>query len=132
MGNNSRHTYFLKFWLPVYLYAGLIFIYSSLSSPPPLAPPILYGDKLLHAFEYAILGYLIARAAKNSSSPVLRSHFRIFAVCIAVLYGLSDEFHQYFVPGREAEALDVLADGAGAFIGQLLLTGKRGQAPFCV
>jgi VanZ family protein len=107
--------------LPVYLYAGLIFIYSSLSFPPPLAPPILYGDKLLHLFEYAILGYLIARAARNSSSLKLRMHFRIFAVSIAIAYGLSDELHQYFVPWREAEVLDVLADGAGAFLGQLLL-----------
>ncbi len=123
MGNSFRYTHFLRFWLPVYLYAGLIFIYSSLSSPPPLAPPILYGDKLLHLVEYALLGYLIARAAKNSSSLKLRAHFRIGAVCIAILYGLSDEFHQYFVPGREVEVLDVLADGVGAFLGQLLLRG---------
>ncbi len=116
----SPKAIFLKFWLPVYLYAGLIFIYSSLSSPP-LAPKILHGDKLLHLVEYAILGYLIARAARNASSPQLRTHFRIFAVCVAVLYGLTDEFHQYFVPGREADSLDLLADGAGAFLGQILL-----------
>jgi len=82
---------------------------------------MLHGDKLLHLVEYAILGYLVARAAKNSSSLRLRANFRIFAVAFAVIYGLSDELHQYFVPGREVEILDVLADGAGAFLGQILV-----------
>ena len=112
----------MKFWLPVYLYAGVIFFYSSLSTPP-ITLNILYADKLLHLVEYAILGYLIARAAKNSSSARLRADFRIFAVYTAVLYGLINEFHQCFVPGREADILDILADGAGAFFGQLFLRG---------
>ena len=123
MPNKSGYFHFSKFWLPVYLYAGLIFIYSSLAHPPPLAPKILYGDKLLHFVEYAILGYLIARAAKNSSSLKLRTHFRIFAVGIAFLYGVSNEFHQYFIPERDGEILDVLADGLGAFFGQIFLRG---------
>ena len=120
MLKSYRGAIFLKFWLPVYLYAGLIFIHSAQSSAP-FVPEILYGDKLLHFVEYAILGYLIARAAKNSSSLKLRVHFRIFAVSLASLYGLSDEFHQYFVPGREVEILDVLADAAGAVFGQMFL-----------
>ncbi|MBU3933098.1 MAG: VanZ family protein [Candidatus Omnitrophica bacterium] len=120
MPDKSGYIRFLKFWLPVYLYAGLIFIYSAQSSVA-FVPEILYGDKLLHFVEYAILGYLIARAAKNSSSLQLRAHFRIFAVSLASLYGLSDEFHQYFVPGREVEILDALADAAGAVFGQMFL-----------
>ena len=120
MKPKSGYMHFLKYWLPVYLYAGLIFFYSSLSEPP-LRPVILHGDKLLHFVEYAILGYLIARAAKNSSSGKLRTHFRIFAVGLAFVYGLSDEFHQSFVPGRKVEILDVFADGLGAFLGQIFL-----------
>ncbi|MBN3038311.1 MAG: VanZ family protein [Candidatus Omnitrophica bacterium] len=113
---------FLKFWLPVYTYAALIFVFSSFS--PDLQPPvILHADKLLHLIEYAILGYLLARAAKNSSSLKLSAHFRVFAVCVAIIYGMSDEFHQYFVPGRGVESLDLVADGVGAFIGQLFLRG---------
>lgn len=119
---SCRGTIFLKFWLPVYLYAGLIFFLSSITSPP-LAPEILYVDKLLHLLEYAIFGYLIARAAKNCSSLKLSTHFRIFAVGLAFFYGLSDELHQYFVPGRMVEALDVFVDGLGAFFGQLLIKG---------
>ena len=122
MPKNSNRKHFLKFWLPVYVYAGLIFIHSSLSTPP-LVPRIWQGDKLLHLLEYAIFGYLIARAAKNAVSLELNAHFRIFAICVAVIYGLSDEFHQYFVPGRQADILDVLADGLGAFLGQMVLKG---------
>jgi VanZ family protein len=112
----------LRFWLPVYTYAALIFFFSSFSRPPQ-PPPIPHGDKLLHLVEYAILGYLLARAAKNSSSSKLKVHFRTFAVCVALLYGLSDEFHQSFVPGRVVEGLDVVADTIGAFLGQKFLRG---------
>ncbi len=77
----------------------------------------------MHLLEYAIFGYLIARAAKNSSAWKLQAHFRIFAVCLAVVYGLTDELHQYFVPGREVEFLDILADGTGAFLGQMVFRG---------
>lgn len=107
---------FVKYWLPVYVYAGLIFAYSGQSSVP-FVPKILLGDKLLHLLEYAILAYLLARAARNSTHPQLASNFRAFAVGTAFIYGFSDEIHQYFVPGRSAEALDLLADGLGAFIG---------------
>jgi VanZ family protein len=111
---------FLKFWLPVYLYAGLIFFHSA-QTYPPLMPKILYADKLFHFIEYAIFGFLLARAARCSSSVNLRTQFRIFAVGVAFLYGVSDEFHQYFVPGREVEFLDLVADSLGAFFGQLLI-----------
>ncbi|MBL7085343.1 MAG: VanZ family protein [Candidatus Omnitrophica bacterium] len=79
---------------------------------------------MLHLIEYAILGYLIARAAYNSANSSLKMHFRAFAVIIGFLYALSDEFHQYFVPGRYVEVLDVAADGLGAFVGQLFLRVK--------
>jgi VanZ family protein len=38
------------------------------------------------------------------------------ATAIAALYGVTDEFHQYFVPPRQVEALDVVADTIGAAI----------------
>lgn len=120
MAGKSDYTHFLKFWFPVYVYAGLIFVYSS-QSLISLAPPILHGDKLLHVVEYAILSFLIARAAINSSSLKLKAHFRLLGIILAFVYGISDEFHQYFVPGRVADILDVCADGAGALFGQFFL-----------
>jgi len=120
MANKSGYVHFLKFWFPVYLYAGVIFIYSA-QSDLSLAPRMLHGDKLLHLLEYAVLSFLIARAAVNSRSLKLKLHFRLLAISLAFVYGLSDEFHQYFVPGRCADVLDLFADGAGALLGQLAL-----------
>lgn len=120
MPDKSGYTHFLKFWFPVYVYAGLIFLYSS-QSVIRLAPRILHEDRLLHFVEYTILSFLIARAAMNSSSLKLKVHFRLFAVILAFVYGISDEFHQYFVPGRIPDILDVFADGAGALFGQLFV-----------
>lgn len=41
----------------------------------------------------------------------------LFAVLIASLYGVSDEFHQFFVPGRVASVFDVFADVVGSILG---------------
>ncbi|PZA07390.1 VanZ family protein [Meiothermus sp. PNK-Is4] len=64
-------------------------------------------DKFVHAGVYGLLGWLLA---KGSGSPR-------WGWAIAVAYGLSDEFHQSFVPGRQADVLDLLADSVGAFLG---------------
>lgn len=120
----SRWRHFLKFWLPVYVYAAFIFLQSSCSTLPFVSFVSLQSfnaDKLLHLAEYAILSYLIARAAKNSGHQGLKRHFRIFAVTATLFYGVTDEFHQYFVPGRCVECLDVVADGIGAYLGQFIL-----------
>ncbi|MFH1045711.1 MAG: VanZ family protein [Candidatus Omnitrophota bacterium] len=112
-----RWRNFGRFWLPVYGYAAVIFGLSALPATHRV-PPIFFADKLLHLLEYAILGYLLGRAAGHSENPGLKAHFRLFAVLVALLYGISDEFHQYFVPGRNVDVLDALADGLGALLGQ--------------
>lgn len=65
------------------------------------------GDKVTHAIEYAGLGFLLWKA--------LGSAIRAFLV--GALYGASDEFHQWFVPGREAGVPDWIADLFGVSIG---------------
>lgn len=71
-----------------------------------------------HLVSYAGLGWLLADAARaNGSTP--RQAIAI-ALVSAVLYGVSDEFHQSFVPGRHSDPLDVLTDGIGAALSLLL------------
>ena len=73
-------------------------------------------DKLQHAVEYAVLGFLAARAFDNSwrvSNKVLW----LGVVVFCVMYGVSDEFHQSFVPGRESDVGDCLADSIGGMLG---------------
>jgi VanZ family protein len=108
----------LKYWLPLYLYAGVIFYISSIQKPlPDISIP--YSDKFLHVIEYAVFGILAARAFKNSPREVLHRNFKILAILAAVAYGASDEFHQLFVSCRAGDVFDITADIVGGTIGAL-------------
>lgn len=71
----------------------------------------------MHAFEYAILGLLLARSILSMNSRSSDRYLVVLVVALATLYGISDEIHQGFVSGRIASPWDVVADGVGAFIG---------------
>jgi VanZ family protein len=117
----KRKRTLLSLWLPVVLYAGLIFLLSSLEHPPPLTEQIRFGDKMAHALGYGVFGFLLLRGLKRSGAP-----WPLFlAWGIATLYGVSDELHQYFVPGRDADLLDLLADSVGALVGGFAYLGAR-------
>jgi VanZ family protein len=109
---------FFKYWLPLYVYAGVIFYFSSIPRPLP-AISIPYFDKFLHLIEYAVFGVLAARAFKSSPREVLYKNFKILAVLTAVAYGASDEFHQLFVSCRVCDVFDLIADLAGGTIGTI-------------
>jgi VanZ family protein len=99
-------------WLPVVLWAALIF---GLSSIPNLSTDLGVWDLLLrkaaHATEYAVLGALLLRATALPAA----------AVACGILYAATDELHQSFVRGRHAAPLDLLIDSAGVVAGVLLL-----------
>ncbi|MBU4304068.1 MAG: VanZ family protein [Candidatus Omnitrophica bacterium] len=115
---------FRYYWLPVFVWAALIFSVSSISRFPEKAAPLFSCDKLAHMIEYAILAFLLARAFRNSDSQTRRKNFRILAVICAIVYGLSDELHQYFVPLRTPSAFDWLFDSIGAFLGPMVYREK--------
>jgi VanZ family protein len=100
-------------WLPAAGWASVIFL---LSSQPVLPSPPGMSDKLAHAITYGILGAacLFGLVAADWRRIVRRTS--VLAVIVAVLYGVSDEFHQAFVPGRTPDVLDVLADAVGAAV----------------
>lgn len=104
---------FGKYWFPVILYAGLIYYFSSLSHPLgeiSLAPG---WDKLIHLFEYAFLGLLLRRALLKASIYSLRQQAIFWTLIFGIAYGASDEFHQYFVPGRQTSLWDLIFNGLG-------------------
>lgn len=107
---------YLKYWFPVFVYSGIIFFLSSLPADVTKQMPFTVWDKLEHAIEYALLGFLVFRALRHTSS-LSRQAIWIVAVGFCICYGLSDEFHQSFVPGREVSRWDALADGIGGMIG---------------
>jgi VanZ family protein len=91
----------------------LIFLLSSRSSLPTglLFPG---ADLLAHAAVYGILSMFLAL---SFVPPQVASWNRVLLLTVLVtVYGVTDEYHQSFVPGRDASPWDVLADGAGGFI----------------
>jgi len=71
--------------------------------------------KTAHLSEYAVLGLLISLALDAYS--IARSKKFCMTLGISVLYAISDEIHQYFVPGRSAQFSDVAIDFCGAMLG---------------
>src|SRR3989338_10492611 len=90
-----------------------IFYVSSLPQPPVPAG----GDKPWHAFAYAGLAVVTARAVAGGLPRRLRLRSAGLAVAVAVAYAVSDEFHQMFVPARTADVFDLIADTAGVCAG---------------
>ena len=102
----------LRDWGPALLWAAAIFVASSRSSVPLPMPNNL--DKVAHAGAYTILGAALAwGAARTRMMPLL-------AVSIGMFYGVTDEVHQLFVPGRHFDLMDWLADSVGVTLGVAL------------
>lgn len=99
-------------WGPVLLQMALIFAASSIPNLKNL--PGGMSDKSGHSIGYALLGGLLLRAMAGGRLRGVTWTRGLAAIVLATLYGVSDEFHQLFVPGRSADRYDVLADCVGA------------------
>jgi len=101
----------ITYWLPALGYMGLIFFLSSQNIQTPY--PKFHIDKIIHSIEYFILANLIFFALKNTSAFSTRKII-ILSIILSTLYGISDEIHQYFVPGRCSDISDAFADMIGS------------------
>ncbi|OGM31672.1 hypothetical protein A2803_04555 [Candidatus Woesebacteria bacterium RIFCSPHIGHO2_01_FULL_44_21] len=104
----------IRFFLPVILWAGVIFAFSSY--PTGTTTEIYWQDfiikKMAHMVEYGVLTILSYRAFWNSGDG--KRNAMISAVALAVFYAITDEIHQSFTPGREPRARDIIFDTIGA------------------
>ena len=120
-----------KIIIPWLLLIGLcLLIFWQSSGPLPPQTPSLPGlDKLAHATVYALLAFVAARAFAtlpiSHHAPMLPWAAALFAA----LYGLSDEIHQSFVPGRSADVWDWVADVLGAIAGALCFRRQTARGP---
>ncbi len=147
IGRNKKNIYIAL----TVMYAGFIFYLSSQSQlnlpSSPFDLPILdrmaallaalgldsiivfaesvyrhqHMPKLAHVGIYFILGILLHLTFRNSEKALLRRYPAIFAFAIGILYGISDEIHQSFVPGRTPSVIDVVANGIGLVLAQIIL-----------
>lgn len=102
-------------WLPVFLWALLIFYLSS--QPQKHASDFFLLDfiikKSAHVGEYAVLYFLVFRATQKKW---------LTSLLIVLSYAISDEIHQAFVPGRTSKASDAFGfDMTGAIMGAFII-----------
>jgi VanZ family protein len=144
---------FIFEWVPVLLWAAIIFWASgdrmSFQHSSNIIGPFLHwlfpqmpGEhvhavvvfvrKLAHVSEYAVLTYLIWRLVRSyrsrDNSENICKEMRI-TLLVVIMYAASDEFHQHFVPTREASVRDVLIDTSGAILALTALWFKSHWRP---
>jgi VanZ family protein len=83
-------------------------------------PSFQFSDKVLHFAAYAVLGILFYRAFRTLPIQNNRRLLVALSIAAATLYGISDEIHQHFVPFRDADMLDAIANFLGAVFGVYL------------
>ena len=100
---------FLKLWAPVIFWCGLIFFLSHRPVPENFSESQTFSgiDIIYHILAYTPLALLVYRAKKSF----------LFTVFFVALYGLSDEIHQYCLPYRSFEVVDLVSDSMGGVIG---------------
>jgi len=106
---------FLYYWLPPILYCIFIYKVSSISSIS-VETSLPHIDKVYHVILYFILALLLYRAFANSFNPSNRRYMICITFILTILYGCTDEIHQYFVPLRNADIWDIFFDAIGACI----------------
>lgn len=104
-------------YLPMVIGCAAIFAVSSMPRPP--IPALLlfpHSDKVMHGIAYGVLGLLALFGARARAGGLTKGA-QLEAALVAVLWGVSDEVHQHFVPGRSTSAADLAADATGALLG---------------
>ena len=117
--STSVMTRRVRVWGPAWAMMALIFVLSSMSGLPAATGGI--DDGVAHALEYGALAALFLRALAGARWSGVTVWAAWCAVLMATLYGITDEAHQWFVPGRTAEVSDLVADALGATVAAGLL-----------
>ena len=110
---------FVLYWLPPLAWMGLIYGLSSRSTLLELPDTAAWYEvvdralyKSAHMVAYGILAWLYLRVLRVHFEP--SASLRVVSIIGAMVYGLTDEYHQTFVPGREGKLTDVGVDTVGA------------------
>ena len=108
---------FWKTYWPPLAWAVVLFIQSSI---PHVRSPLKltqWDDKWIHAVIYFPLGFLLLRALQQAQPERSTAQLMLLTFVLGTLYGLTDELHQYFVPGRFSDWRDAIADAIGVALG---------------
>ena len=111
---SDSQSIFLGRWLPVFLWAGVIFALSSIQQIT-VAEFFIWDfavKKVAHLTEYAVLYALFLRATEKKW---------VLSFFLTMVYAASDEIHQSYVPGRTAAVYDLAFDFSGASISAYII-----------
>lgn len=118
----------VNYWLPVFVWMAIIFSFSSAPSLGPhlgVEPLDTIIRKLAHIGEYSVLALLLIRALQEYFPRYSLQDILELVFLAALLYAISDEFHQTFIYGREGTFRDVIIDCIGITLVCLYLTRQK-------
>lgn len=84
--------------------------------------------KVAHFTEYAVLGWLAARAFATSARDMLRRHWFLAGLLLVIVQAAADEYHQSFVATRTGSPYDSLIDITGGLFALILFAYLRARA----
>jgi VanZ family protein len=113
-------------WGPVIAWMAVIFFFSSQSDLGPIGRRT--PDWVAHPAAYAAGALLLCRALAGGWGRPAGDGALALAVVLIAAYGVTDELHQSFVPGRDADVLDVAKDLGGAAAASLFYRRASGAA----
>ncbi len=122
----SKLKSFFIYWFPLTVYCLAIYIQSGQPSPERI-PDVHFLDKILHFGAYGLLGFLFFRAYETLPLKNSKNLLILISIGSATLYGISDEIHQYFVPFRQADIMDAVANTIGSICGVYLYSRWKNQ-----
>lgn len=114
-----RKSPFLYWYLPAIIWASLLVVLTSLPKLEPPAMGLKMADKIYHFLFYAVLGFLWIRARVRGQSSRLKSELWVVGFS-GTAFAALDELHQLFIPGRQCDLMDAVADTAGVLISLII------------
>jgi VanZ family protein len=114
-----------RYYFPVLIWALLIMAVSSIPNLKTPAEGIVFSDKAAHFAEYFVFGLLAAdmlwKINKNNRYIIL------ITIIMGTTYGILDELHQLFIPGRKTDVFDMTSDALGAILASLIYVWWRSR-----
>jgi VanZ family protein len=121
-----RFYKFLYYNRVKYLYVPLaiywVILFTATTVPTDSLPSFGINDKFEHFGAYFVLSVLFSLTLfLQEKNENLKKHFNLYTVSILLFYGIFDEVHQFFIPGRYFDWLDLLSNLIGIVFGVYLV-----------